>query len=94
MGHPTGHNWHILAHGLNSVSSLALDFGHGLALDFDQTIGNAETDSSITHCTLRYKSKKTIEMWLCSTVKLYRDWCTAGWAKQSVCAKNIVAPLI
>ena len=25
---------HILAHGVHSVSGLALDFGHGLALDF------------------------------------------------------------
>ena len=37
----------ILGHGVNSVSGLDLDFGHGLVLDFVYTIGNMEIDSGI-----------------------------------------------
>ena len=40
----------ILAHGVNSVSGLALVFGHGSALDLVQTICNLETDSGNANC--------------------------------------------
>ena len=43
----------ILAHGVNLVPGLALEFGHSLALDFILTIGNVETDSGIVHRTTK-----------------------------------------
>ena len=36
-----------LAHGMNSFSGFALDFCHGLALDFLKTKGNLQADSGI-----------------------------------------------